>query len=137
MADGGWQTVGASPLGYADWPAPKELSEAELAELVQDWARAAVRARQAGFEVVELHAAHGYLLHQFLSPLSNQRADGYGGDLAGRSRLLREVVDAVRAAWPAELPLFVRVSASDWMDGGLTPSRSVRCAATWRDAAWT
>jgi len=120
VEDGGWQAVGPSPVGYGDWPAPKELSEAELADLVRGWADAAERSRRAGFEVAEIHAAHGYLLHQFLSPLSNQRADSYGGDLAGRSRLLGEVVDAVRAVWPAELPLFVRVSASDWVDGGLT-----------------
>ena len=119
VADGGWPTVGASPVGYADWPAPRELSEAELAQLTQAWARAAVRADAAGFEVLELHAAHGYLLHQFLSPLSNVREDGYGGDLAGRSRLLFEVVDAVRAVWPENRPLFVRVSATDWVDGGL------------------
>lgn len=116
---GGWQTVGASPLGYADWPVPSELSQAELGKQVQAWAEAAVRADQAGFEVAELHAAHGYLLHQFLSPLTNQRTDAYGGDLAGRSRLLFEVVDAVRAVWPEDRPLFVRVSATDWVTDGL------------------
>lgn len=115
---GGWQTVGASPLGYADWPAPREFSEVELKEHVQAWADAARRALAAGFEVAEIHAAHGYLLHQFLSPLSNVRTDGYGGDLAGRSRLLVEVVDAVRDVWPDTHPLFVRVSASDWVAGG-------------------
>jgi 2,4-dienoyl-CoA reductase-like NADH-dependent reductase (Old Yellow Enzyme family) len=120
IADGGWHTVGASPLGYADWPAPHELSSRELAELAQAWAAAAVRAVSAGFEVIELHAAHGYLLHQFLSPLSNRRSDGYGGDLAGRARLLYEVVDAVRAALPEDRPLFVRLSATDWVEGGLS-----------------
>ncbi|HEX2902275.1 MAG TPA: NADH:flavin oxidoreductase/NADH oxidase [Jatrophihabitans sp.] len=117
---GGWTTVGASPLGYADWPAPHSLTEAELASLVTAWGAAARRAVSAGFEVIEVHAAHGYLLHQFLSPLSNRRADGYGGDVAGRARLLYEVVDAIRSAIPDELPLFVRVSATDWAPGGLT-----------------
>ena len=119
IEDGGWVTVGASPVGYAEWPAPIELDGPALAELVEAWAAAARRADTAGFDVVEIHAAHGYLLHQFLSPLSNQRADGYGGDLAGRGRLLLEIVDAVRAAWPEDKPLFVRVSATDWVAGGL------------------
>jgi 2,4-dienoyl-CoA reductase-like NADH-dependent reductase (Old Yellow Enzyme family) len=119
-ADGGWQTVGASPLAYADWPAPRELSSDDLAHQVRAWAEAARRAAAVGFEVAEIHAAHGYLLHQFLSPLSNERQDEYGGDLSGRSRLLLEVVDAVRAEWPEDRPLFVRVSATDWVAGGLT-----------------
>lgn len=119
-ADGGWQTVGPSPLGYGDWPVPKELSVAEIGALVAAFGAAAARAAAAGFEVAEVHAAHGYLLHQFLSPLSNHRADAYGGDLAGRSRVLLEVVDAVRAAWPAQAPVLVRFSATDWVDGGWT-----------------
>jgi 2,4-dienoyl-CoA reductase-like NADH-dependent reductase (Old Yellow Enzyme family) len=117
-AEGGWQTVAPSPVAFGTNPAPKELSEAEIADVVRDFAAAAVRADAAGFEVAEIHAAHGYLLHQFLSPLSNLRADGYGGDLAGRARALIEVVDAVRAVWPDGKPLFVRVSATDWADGG-------------------
>ncbi|MDQ2837598.1 MAG: NADH:flavin oxidoreductase/NADH oxidase [Actinomycetota bacterium] len=127
-SDGGWQTVGASPVGYGDWPAPTELGPTEIAELVADWAAAAVRADHAGFEVAEIHGAHGYLLHQFLSPLSNQRTDSYGGDLAGRSRLLFEVVDAVRAVWPANRPLFVRLSATDWVEGGLSLAEVVEVA---------
>jgi 2,4-dienoyl-CoA reductase-like NADH-dependent reductase (Old Yellow Enzyme family) len=118
-AAGGWRTVGASPLGYADWPAPHELTVDELSAEVRAWAAAARRALAAGFQVAEIHAAHGYLLHQFLSPLSNARSDEYGGDLSGRSRLLREVVDAVRAEWPDDRPVFVRLSATDWVDGGL------------------
>ncbi len=121
LADGGWQTVGASPLGFGDWPPPRELTGRELAELVADWAVAAERAVRAGFEVIELHAAHGYLLNQFLSPLSNRRQDGYGGDLAGRSRLLLEVAEAVRAVIPETMPLFVRVSATEWLPDGLQP----------------
>jgi 2,4-dienoyl-CoA reductase-like NADH-dependent reductase (Old Yellow Enzyme family) len=82
-------------------------------------------AREAGFKIIDLHAAHGYLLHEFLSPLSNQRNDGYGGDLAGRARFLLEVVAAVRTEWPAELPLFVRLSCTDWVEGGLTMADAV------------
>lgn len=114
-----WQTVSASAAPYADWPAPRELGIDDIAALTQDWVDATRRSDAAGYDVIEIHAAHGYLLHQFLSPLSNRRTDGYGGDLAGRSRLLLETVDAVRDAWPAEKPLFVRVSATDWVEGGL------------------
>jgi 2,4-dienoyl-CoA reductase-like NADH-dependent reductase (Old Yellow Enzyme family) len=118
-SEGGWQTVGASPIGYADWPAPRELTAEELAVHPQQWADAARRALDAGYEVAEVHAAHGYLLHQFLSPLTNRRTDGWGGDLAGRSRLLLDVVDAVREVWPDDRPVFVRISATDWVEGGL------------------
>jgi 2,4-dienoyl-CoA reductase-like NADH-dependent reductase (Old Yellow Enzyme family) len=117
--EGGWQTVGASPIGYADWPAPRELSAEELAAHPQAWAAAARRALEAGYDVAEIHAAHGYLLHQFLSPLTNRRTDGWGGDLAGRSRLLVAVVDAVREVWPEGQPVLVRISATDWVEGGL------------------
>ncbi|WP_151084849.1 NADH:flavin oxidoreductase/NADH oxidase [Nocardioides cynanchi] len=119
VEEGGWQTVGASPIGYSDWPAPRELTAEELSEHPRLWAEAARRALDAGYEVAEIHAAHGYLLHQFLSPLTNRRTDAYGGDLAGRSRLLLEVVDAVREVWPDDQPLFVRLSATDWVSGGL------------------
>ena len=117
-ADGGWQTVAPSPLAYGDWRTPKELSVAEVGDVVQAFVDAAVRADGAGFEVAEVHAAHGYLLHQFLSPLTNERADAYGGDLEGRSRALLEVTAAVREVWPERKPLFVRVSATDWAPGG-------------------
>lgn len=119
VPDGGWATVGA-----ADTPvlpgldAPQALSEAELAQLVQAWADAARRADAAGYDAIQIHAAHGYLIHQFLSPLNNTRTDGYGGDERGRTRLLREVVAAVRAAWPAHKPLGIRFSATDWVDQG-------------------
>jgi 2,4-dienoyl-CoA reductase-like NADH-dependent reductase (Old Yellow Enzyme family) len=104
---------------------PEALDEAGLRGVVAAFAGAALRARAAGFRVVEVHAAHGYLLHQFLSPLSNRRADGYGGGFEGRTRLVREVVAAVRAAWPAELPLLVRISATDWVEGGWDVEQSV------------
>ncbi len=128
-ADGGWQTVGASPLGYGEWPPPAEQSANDLGAHVRSWVDATRRAVSAGFETVELHAAHGYLLHQFLSPLSNVRTDSYGGDLAGRSRLLREIVDAVRSELPERYPLFVRVSASDWVSGELIVDEVAEVAA--------
>jgi 2,4-dienoyl-CoA reductase-like NADH-dependent reductase (Old Yellow Enzyme family) len=131
--EGGWPTVGASAAGFGEWPAPRELTEVELKELVQSWADAARRAIDAGFDVIEIHGAHGYLLHQFLSPLANHRGDGYGGDLAGRSRLLVEAVDAVRSVWPEDRPLFVRLSATDWVDGGLTVDETAQVAATLAD----
>jgi 2,4-dienoyl-CoA reductase-like NADH-dependent reductase (Old Yellow Enzyme family) len=118
-ADGGWQPVGPSPVGFGALAVPKELTVIEIEAIVASWAAAARRAVSAGFAVAEIHAAHGYLLNEFLSPLSNHRADAYGGDLAGRGRLLIEVVDAVRAVWPHDRPLFVRVSATDWVNGGL------------------
>jgi len=119
VAEGGWETVGPSAVGYADWPAPRELTADELTALPGLWAQAARRALRAGFDVAEIHAAHGYLLHEFLSPLTNRRTDAWGGDATGRSRLLLDVVDAVRAVWPEDRPLFVRVSATDWVPGGL------------------
>jgi 2,4-dienoyl-CoA reductase-like NADH-dependent reductase (Old Yellow Enzyme family) len=130
VAEGGWQSVGPSPVGYADWPAPRALTAEELGGMPGHWARAARRALQAGFGVAEIHAAHGYLLHEFLSPISNRRTDAWGGDLAGRSRLLLDVVDAVREVWPDEQPLFVRLSATDWVDGGLEVE-DVAVVAAW------
>jgi 2,4-dienoyl-CoA reductase-like NADH-dependent reductase (Old Yellow Enzyme family) len=124
-AEGGWQTVAPSPIPYSDWNTPKELTAAGIAELVQAFADATTRAVSAGFDVIEIHAAHGYLVHQFLSPLTNERADEYGGDLAGRSRFLVEIVDAVRAVLPGAKPLFVRLSATDWVEGGWTVAETV------------
>ena len=119
-ADGGWSTVAPSGSAFPGLAAPVALTAAQLAEIPAAFAAAARRAQVAGFDVVEIHAAHGYLLHEFLSPLSNQRTDEFGGSLENRSRLTRDVVDAVRAAWPADKPLFVRFSATDWSEGGLT-----------------
>ena len=110
-------------------PVPRELTAEELTALPGLWADAARRSLRAGFEVAEIHAAHGYLLHQFLSPLSNRRTDAWGGDLAGRSRLLVEVVDAVRDVWPDDRPLFVRLSATDWVAGGLVADEVAEVAA--------
>jgi 2,4-dienoyl-CoA reductase-like NADH-dependent reductase (Old Yellow Enzyme family) len=118
-AEGGWPTVAPSPVPFEGYATPAALSTGEIASLVQDWGAAARRAVTAGYELIEIHAAHGYLIHEFLSPLSNHRTDAYGGDLPGRSRLLLEVVDTVRAAIPDRVVLAVRVSATDWVDGGL------------------
>ncbi len=124
--EGGWRTVGPSAEAFTDtFAAPEELSEGELGGVVQAFVAATERAQEAGFEVAEIHAAHGYLLHSFLSPLSNKRTDAYGGSFENRARLLLEVTEAVRESWPASLPLFVRLSASDWAEGGWTGEDSV------------
>ena len=129
-ADGGWRpVVGPSPVPFADaYPVPEALDGAGIAGVVGAFADAARRALEAEFRVIELHAAHGYLLHTFLSPLANRRTDRYGGDFAGRTRLLREVVAAVRGVWPERLPLFVRLSVTDWVDGGWDVDQSVQVA---------
>ncbi len=129
IADGRWPTIGPSAERFSEqYPLPTALSLAEIGTVVQQFQDAARRALRAGFQVVEIHAAHGYLLHEFLSPLSNHRTDEYGGELANRMHLLLQVTDAVREVWPAGLPLFVRLSASDWTDGGLTIDDSVEIA---------
>jgi 2,4-dienoyl-CoA reductase-like NADH-dependent reductase (Old Yellow Enzyme family) len=128
-ADGGWQTVGPSPVGFGDWPAPAALTATEITAIVEAFAMAATRASAIGFEVAEVHAAHGYLIHQFLSPLSNQRTDEYGGSFENRTRLLREVCAAVRSAWPDDRPVFVRLSATDWVEGGWSLDDTVAVAA--------
>ncbi|MBO3083410.1 NADH:flavin oxidoreductase/NADH oxidase [Cellulomonas fengjieae] len=117
---GGWPTVAPSAVAFPGLETPHALSLDEIAQVPAAFAAAARRADDAGFDVVEVHAAHGYLLHQFLSPLSNARDDEYGGTLENRARLLLETVDAVRGAWPEDKPLFVRLSATDWVEGGLT-----------------
>ena len=130
----GWTPVGASPVAFdAGWAVPRELSAAELGALVARFAQAARHALSAGFEAVELHFAHGYLVHSFLSPLSNRRTDAYGGDFDGRARLALEIADAVRRAWPERLPLLVRVSATDWADGGWDLPQTVRLARLLKD----
>ncbi|MGN6089844.1 MAG: NADH:flavin oxidoreductase/NADH oxidase [Actinomycetales bacterium] len=126
--DGGWQTVGPSALAYGALPAPRALEAADVADVVESFRASTRRALDAGFELVEVHAAHGYLLHQFLSPLSNQRTDAYGGSFDNRVRLVLEVVDAVREAWPERLPLLVRISATDWVEGGWDLEQSVALA---------
>jgi 2,4-dienoyl-CoA reductase-like NADH-dependent reductase (Old Yellow Enzyme family) len=126
---GGWEVFGPSAVPFAEGhPVPAALDQAGLRAVVAAFSDAAVRAVAAGFRAVEVHAAHGYLLHQFLSPLSNRRTDGYGGDFAGRTRLAREVVSAVRAVVPEAMPVLVRISATDWVEGGWTPDETVELA---------
>lgn len=123
---GGWATVAPSALAYGEgYATPQALDEAGIHRVVEHFAAAARRARAAGFEAVEIHAAHGYLIHQFLSPLSNHRADAYGGSFENRTRLAREIVQAVRAEWPEALPLLIRLSATDWVEGGWSPEETV------------
>jgi 2,4-dienoyl-CoA reductase-like NADH-dependent reductase (Old Yellow Enzyme family) len=127
--EGGWQSVAPSAVPFRPGdPAPHALSKAEIHALLDAFRDAALRALRAGFDVVEIHGAHGYLIHEFLSPLSNFRTDEYGGPLDRRLRFAMEVTEAVRAVWPAHLPLFFRISATDWAPGGWTPEDSVELA---------
>jgi 2,4-dienoyl-CoA reductase-like NADH-dependent reductase (Old Yellow Enzyme family) len=127
-ADGGWEPVAPSAASFDGLRDPRALSADELSAVVDAFVDAARRALRAGFDLVEVHAAHGYLLHQFLSPLSNRRDDRYGGSFENRVRLLVEVVEALRADLPAGTPLLVRLSATDWAEGGWTVDESVRLA---------
>jgi len=128
--DGGWRNVLApSAIPFADnFPRPIEMTPKMIGTVVAAFAAAARRAAQAGFRVLEIHAAHGYLIHEFLSPLSNQRTDQYGGPFEQRIRFAKEVATAVRAAWPSALPLFIRISATDWVEGGWDIEQSVALA---------
>jgi 2,4-dienoyl-CoA reductase-like NADH-dependent reductase (Old Yellow Enzyme family) len=131
---GGWQTVAPSAVAFTGYAAPVALDEEGIARVVADFAEAAARSVDAGFDVLELHAAHGYLVHQFLSPLSNHRTDSYGGSLENRARLLLEIVRAVRARVGGDVPLVVRFSATDWVEGGWDQAQTATVAAWARDA---
>ena len=126
LAQGGWTPLAPSPIPFEpeDQP-PIEMTADQMQQTVRDFVDAAGRARKAGFRLIELHAAHGYLLHEFLSPLSNHRIDAFGGSLENRMRFPLEVTRAVRAAWPAEYPMFVRISATDWAEGGWEIEQSI------------
>lgn len=126
---GGWKPVAPSAVPFSEtYPNPTALDENGIRGVVKSFANAARRALEAGFQVIEIHSAHGYLLHEFLSPISNKRTDSYGGSLENRCRLLCEVVTAVRGIWPAGYPLFVRISATDWIEGGWDVDQSVELA---------
>ncbi len=126
--------IAPSAIPFTDaWQTPHALSEEEIDDVVAAWQLAAHRAAQAGFDVVEIHGAHGYLVHEFLSPLANRRTDVYGGCAANRRRFLLRVVDAVREIWPADRPLFLRLSATDWAEGGLTLADTVATAQAARE----
>lgn len=125
--NGGWQTFAPSAVGYySNEKPPVDLDKTGIQKVISDFKAATKRALKAGFQMVEIHAAHGYLLHQFMSPLSNFRTDEYGGSFENRIRLLLEVLEAVQSEWPTDLPLFVRISATDWADGGWNPEESVQ-----------
>lgn len=133
-AEGGWIPVAPSAIPFSSkYAVPRELDQAGIDAVVAAFAQAARRGLAAGFDLVEIHAAHGYLLHEFLSPLSNQRTDAYGGSFENRTRLLLEVVDAVRDVWPEHLPVSVRISATDWAEGGWTIDDSVKLARRLRE----
>lgn len=135
-AEGGWKTVAPSPIPFdEDYDHPHELSITEIEEIIDAFAAAAVRALMAGFKVIEIHAAHGYLINEFLSPLSNKRTDDYGGGFDNRIRFLLEIVAAIREVWPAHYPLFVRISASDWRPDGWTIEDSIKLANILKDNA--
>ena len=128
--DGGWQTVAPSALPfYQEDIVPAALDSAGIDKIITDFKDAALRALKAGYKVIEIHAAHGYLIHEFLSPLSNHRTDNYGGSFENRIRLLLEIIKSIQAVWPQNLPLFVRISATDWMEGGWTADEAVQLSS--------
>jgi 2,4-dienoyl-CoA reductase-like NADH-dependent reductase (Old Yellow Enzyme family) len=130
----GWKTVGPSALPFAEGEeAPTELDKAGIAKVLADFKAATIRSVEAGFKVAEIHGAHGYLFHQFLSPLSNQRTDEYGGSFENRIRLLLEVTAAVQEVWPKDFPLLVRISSTDWTEGGWTIEDSVKLSAVLKE----
>jgi 2,4-dienoyl-CoA reductase-like NADH-dependent reductase (Old Yellow Enzyme family) len=133
LSEGGWQPVGPGSEPFtAGYPVPRPLEPADIQGIVKAFAAAANRALLAGFQVAEIHAAHGYLIHQFLSPLINHRTDAYGGSFDNRVRLCLEIVDAVRRVWPESLPVVVRISATDWVSDGWDPDQSVALATLLR-----
>jgi 2,4-dienoyl-CoA reductase-like NADH-dependent reductase (Old Yellow Enzyme family) len=133
-AEGGWQPVAPSAIAFSPaYAVPEALSQLAILTTIEAFRQAARRALAAGFDFVEIHAAHGYLLNEFLSPLANQRTDAYGGSFENRTRLPMQVVDTVRAEWPAHLPVFIRISSTDWAEGGWTIDESVQLAHILRE----
>jgi 2,4-dienoyl-CoA reductase-like NADH-dependent reductase (Old Yellow Enzyme family) len=127
--EGGWRTEAPSAVPYApDWPVPAALTRQRIKDIIGEFVAAVKRAERIGYDLIEIHGAHGYLLHQFLSPISNRRDDEYGGSLANRMRFPLEVFAAARAAWPTDKPMGIRVSATDWVEGGWTPEETVALA---------
>jgi 2,4-dienoyl-CoA reductase-like NADH-dependent reductase (Old Yellow Enzyme family) len=129
IEEGGWECVAPSAISFGGkYPVPRALTSAEINELVISFGQSAKRAVEAGFDLVEIHGAHGYLIHQFLSPISNTRTDNYGGSFENRTRFLREITESVRSNIPDSMPLFLRISASDWLDGGWSIEESISLA---------
>lgn len=134
QAEGGWQTIAPSPIPFKEGDGiPREMSRADIERVVVEFAAAAKRSLAAGFKVIEIHMAHGYLLHEFLSPLSNQRQDDYGGSFVNRTRFPLQVAETMRGIWPASEPLFVRISATDWAEGGWDLEQSIQFARRLKD----
>lgn len=132
---GGWTPIGPTDEPFSEtYPRPRAMTIDDIERVIAEFRAAAARALDAGFQVVEVHAAHGYLLHEFLSPLANRRSDEHGGSLENRMKVPLRVARAVREAWPSHWPVFVRISATDWIDGGWTPDDSVRLARALREA---
>lgn len=126
LEEGGWETVGPSAIPFSEtYPMPKALTKEGIKNVVDAFKKAAARSKEAGFKIIEIHAAHGYLVHQFLSPLSNLRTDEYGGSFENRIRLITDIVEAVKEVWPADLPIFVRISATDYVEGGWSVEESI------------
>ena len=135
FAQGGWQTVSSSTIPYHDDEPflPEALDKSGIQKVISDFKSATKRAVEAGYQVMEIHGAHGYLLHQFLSPLTNVRTDEYGGSFENRIRFTLEILEAVQLEWPSDLPLFVRISATDWAEGGWNPEESVKLSKILKD----
>jgi len=134
ISDGGWQTISSTDEAFTGYDAPRKLETAEVSDVVKDFVTAARRAQDAGFDVIEIHAAHGYLIHQFLSPLTNQRTDIYGGELENRARLLLEIVEGIRREVGEGMPILVRFSATDYVDGGWDETQTATVAKWCADA---
>lgn len=128
ISDGGWQTVSSTDEAFTGYDQPRKLETAEVSDVVKDFVKAARRAQDAGFDVIEIHAAHGYLIHQFLSPLTNQRTDIYGGELENRARFLIEIVEGIRAEIGEGMPILIRFSATDYVDGGWDEEQTSKVA---------
>jgi 2,4-dienoyl-CoA reductase-like NADH-dependent reductase (Old Yellow Enzyme family) len=128
LNEGGWQTLGPSDVAFGHYPPPRAMTRDEIKRTVDDFARAAQLSLDAGFDVVEIHGAHGYLIHEFVSPLSNRRTDEYGGSFENRIRLPLEVTRAVRDVWPADKPVMYRLSATDWAEGGWDLAQTIELA---------
>jgi len=134
VAEGGWEAIGPSARAFAEgWPVPIAMTRPMISSFLEEFRRAVELAREAGFRILEIHGAHGYMLHQFFSPLSNGREDDYGGSFENRIRLLLETVEAARSAWPRDLPLFLRISSTDWVDGGWTLEDTLRLCRILKD----
>lgn len=133
-AEGAWQTHAPSAIPFKEEePSPRAMDKKDIAQLIHDFRSAAGRAVKAGFKIIEIHAAHGYLLNEFMSPLSNHRTDEYGGSFENRTRILLEVIHAIREVWTEERPLFIRISATDWVRGGWSEEDSVKLVSAIKD----